>query len=138
MRVSSLFACGLLQATGVAASPYDTRGSTDVVPSKRPNYSIEPKHPSSPFPVSPERTKTCVVEACGNGSDDSANILKAIKECNNGGHVVFPKKDKFTIGTALDLTFLEHIDLGKLNRSGGRDIVLTYGSRHSRHVAIHK
>lgn len=114
MRVSNLLAYGLLQATGIVASPYETRGNKGVVPSKRPNYSIEPKHPSSPFPVSPKRTKTCIVEACGDGSDDSENILKAIKECNNGGHVVFPKKDKFTIGTALDLTFLEHIDLGEL------------------------
>ncbi|OAK94174.1 pectin lyase-like protein, partial [Phaeosphaeriaceae sp. SRC1lsM3a] len=111
MRVSNLLACSLLQAASITASPHDTRGNKDVVPSKRPNYSISPKHPSSPFPVSPKRTKTCIVEACGNGGDDSANILKAIKDCNNGGHVVFPKKDKFTIGTALNLTFLEHIDL---------------------------
>lgn len=113
MRVSNLLACSLLQAASITASPHDTRGNKDVVPSKRPNYSISPKHPSSPFPVSPKRTKTCIVEACGNGGDDSANILKAIKDCNNGGHVVFPKKDKFTIGTALNLTFLEHIDLGE-------------------------
>jgi galacturan 1,4-alpha-galacturonidase len=53
------------------------------------------------------------VQSDGNGADDSANVLKAIKDCNNGGHVVFPKDQKFTIGTALDLTFLNHIDLGK-------------------------
>lgn len=115
MRVTNLVAYGLLQAASIAASPYDTRGNKDVVPSKRPNYSIEPKHPGSPIPESPERTKTCIVEACGDGGDDSANILKAIKECNNGGHVVFPKEQTFNIGTALDLTFLEHIDLGKSN-----------------------
>jgi galacturan 1,4-alpha-galacturonidase len=84
-----------------------------VTPSKRPNYPIEPYHPSTPLPPSPERTKTCIVNASGNGTDDSTNILKAINDCNNGGHVVFPKDQHFTIGTALNLTFLNHIDLGK-------------------------
>lgn len=53
-----------------------------------------------------------MVKANGNGKDDSKNILSAIKSCNNGGHVVFPKDKNYTIGTALDLTFLKHIDLG--------------------------
>lgn len=48
----------------------------------------------------------------GNGKDDSKNVLSAIKDCNNGGHVVFSKGKTYTIGTALDLTFLKHIDLG--------------------------
>jgi hypothetical protein len=112
MRISEVFTYGLLQATAVVASPYDARNAK-VIPSKRPNYPVAPHHPGKAFPASPDRTRTCIVQACGNGTDDSANILKAIKQCNNGGHVVFPKDQKFTIGTALDLTFLNHIDLGR-------------------------
>jgi hypothetical protein len=112
MRISEVLTIGLLQATAVLASPYDVRNAK-VVSSKRPNHPVAPHHPGKTFPASPARTKTCIVQACGNGTDDSANILKAIKQCNNGGHVVFPKDQKFTIGTALDLTFLNHIDLGR-------------------------
>ncbi|KAF1846259.1 glycoside hydrolase family 28 protein [Cucurbitaria berberidis CBS 394.84] len=110
MRVSELLTFALLQASSAWSSPnepYEAR----TVPSKRPQHPIKPYHPGKAFPPSPSRTKTCVVKANGNGTDDSQNILKAIKTCNNGGHVVFPKDKKFTIGTALDLTFLQHIDL---------------------------
>ncbi|KAF2029471.1 pectin lyase-like protein [Setomelanomma holmii] len=110
MRVSELLTFGLLQATASLASPHEVRGNEKVTPSKRPNHPVAPHH-CKPLPTSPDRTKTCIVQAHGNGTDDSANILKTIKECNNGGHVVFPKDQKFTIGTALDLTFLKHIDL---------------------------
>ncbi|KAH8723772.1 pectin lyase fold/virulence factor [Phaeosphaeriaceae sp. PMI808] len=109
MRVSEIIVCAFLQATATLASPYEAQ--SDVIPSKRPEHPIAPHHPGKPFSASPDRTKICVLQAIGNGSDDSANILDAIKQCNNGGHVVFPKGQKFTIGTALDLTFLNHIDL---------------------------
>jgi galacturan 1,4-alpha-galacturonidase len=112
MRVSEILSYALLQATVIAATPHDARNKK-VTPSKRPNHAVGPHHLSKPLPVSPDRTKTCIVQAHGNGTDDSANILESIKDCNNGGHVVFPKDQKFTIGTALDLTFLNHIDLGK-------------------------
>lgn len=102
MRVSNLFSLALLSTSAT---------STKVTPSKRPCHDISPHHPGKPSVPSPERTKTCIVKANGKGKDDSANILKAIKDCNNGGHVVFPKGQNFTIGTALDLTFLKHIDL---------------------------
>jgi len=46
-------------------------------------------------------------------TDDSTYILDALHDCNNGGHVVFKEGLKYTIGTALDLTFLKHIDIGK-------------------------
>ncbi|KAH7092516.1 pectin lyase fold/virulence factor [Paraphoma chrysanthemicola] len=110
MRISDFLTLGLLQASASLASPYEARNDKDYKPSKRPHHPIAPHH-IKPIPTSPERTKTCVLKAQGNGTDDSANILKAIKKCNNGGHVIFPKDQKFTIGTALDLTFLKHIDL---------------------------
>jgi galacturan 1,4-alpha-galacturonidase len=110
MRVSGILSFALLQASAVYSTPHEPRDKK-VVPSKRPNYEIGPHHPGKPFPPSPARTKTCIVKAKGKGKDDSKNIMKAIKSCNNGGHVVFPKDKEFTIGTALDLTFLKHIDL---------------------------
>jgi galacturan 1,4-alpha-galacturonidase len=125
MRVSELITYALLQATVIVASPHDARNKK-VTPSKRPNHAVGPHHPSKALPASPDRTKTCIVQACGNGKDDSANILKAIKDCNNGGHVVFPKDQKFTIGTALDLTFLNKIDLGTaLDVHGSFEFMLT-------------
>lgn len=45
-------------------------------------------------------------------TDDSSYILDALHRCNNGGHVVFREGVEYFIATALDLTFLEHIDLG--------------------------
>ena len=112
MRVTELFTCALLQASAVLSTPLDER-SVKVVASKRPYHPAYPYHPKKACPASPPRNKTCSVKALGNGKDDSSNILKAIKQCNNGGHVVFPKDQKFTIGTALDLTFLNSIDLGE-------------------------
>ena len=63
-------------------------------------------------PSSPSRSKTCYVQSHNDlVTDDSEYILSAINECNNGGHVVFPADQSYLIGTALDLTFLSHIDL---------------------------
>jgi len=112
MRVSELLTFGLLQAASTVASPHEARNKK-VTPSKRPHHPVAPHCPSKPLPSSPDRTKTCIVQANGDGTDDSTNVLKAINDCNNGGHVVFPQDQKFMIGTALDLTFLNHIDLGK-------------------------
>jgi galacturan 1,4-alpha-galacturonidase len=109
MRISEFLTCGFLQATAALASPHSI--SDNAI--KREPHPIAPYSPGKPVITSPPRTKTCVVKANGNGTDDSANILQAIKKCNNGGHVILPKDQKFTIGTALDLTFLKHIDLGK-------------------------
>ncbi|KAI8932261.1 Exopolygalacturonase [Plenodomus lindquistii] len=110
MRVTELLTFALLQASAAIASPLGERGSKPVG-SKRPNHAISPRHTGHAFPASPARTKTCVVKANGSGKDDSANILSAVKSCNNGGHVVFSKDSSYTIGTALDLTFLKHVDL---------------------------
>jgi galacturan 1,4-alpha-galacturonidase len=66
-----------------------------------------------PIPNPPVRTKQCVVQANGDGSDDSEHILSAFKDCNNGGHVVFSENATYTIGTAMDWTFLKSIDIGE-------------------------
>jgi galacturan 1,4-alpha-galacturonidase len=115
MRVTEVLSLALLQATAVVSTPLDSRG---VKPSKCPNHPIKPHHPAKQPPLSAERNKTCIVEnARGSDQDDSDNILKAIKSCNNGGHVVFPKDQSYTVGTALDLQFLKHIDLGMCDKS---------------------
>ena len=81
--------------------------------STRPSVSCHPHHPSKPLPSPPPRNKVCHVRSHNDGvTDDSKYILDALHRCNNGGHVVFSEGKKYTIGTALDLTFLEHIDIG--------------------------
>lgn len=87
--------------------------SVSAAPGKRPDIVIGPKQPYRPLPVSPARTKVCNVQTHGDGTDDAPYILQAIGKCNNGGHVVFARDRKYIIGTALNLTFLEHIDLGR-------------------------
>ena len=72
----------------------------------------QPNHPFKPLPGSQARTRTCHVANHGDGRDDSANVLSALKQCNNGGKVVFDADKKYTIGKALDMTFLKHVDLG--------------------------
>lgn len=77
------------------------------------NFACNPHHPFRPLPLSQLRTRTCHVANNGNGVDDSKNIMKALHACNHGGKVVFDAGKTYTIGTALDMTFLKHIDLGE-------------------------
>jgi galacturan 1,4-alpha-galacturonidase len=86
--------------------------------SPRPSISFKPHHPSKPPPSPPPRNRVCYVKSHNDGvTDDSTYILDALHDCNNGGHVVFAEGLKYTIGTALDLTFLEHIDIGMSNQN---------------------
>ena len=94
LLLAVLYGCSVLAAAG-----------------QRPHVVIAPQHPYLPIPSSPPRSRVCSVKSNGDGSDDSPNILKAIHSCNNGGHVVFSDSNKYIIGTALNLTFLQHIDL---------------------------
>lgn len=105
MRISTAFP--LLLAGAALAAP-NTERSVSISR----NHAVSPKHPFHPLPDTKHRTKVCYVESHGDGTDDSKYILQAIKKCNNGGRVVFDKS--YTIGTALDLQFLKHIDLGSL------------------------
>jgi len=80
--------------------------------SQRPSISYCGKTPYK-TPHSPPRSKVCYVKSHNDSlTDDSTYIMDALHECNNGGHVVFKKGTKYLIGTALDLTFLNHIDIG--------------------------
>ncbi|KAJ5242000.1 uncharacterized protein N7469_000327 [Penicillium citrinum] len=102
----------LTQALGLFLSLGMT---VDAKPPSASKYSrteaCKPHHPFRPLPVSQARTRTCHVSSHGNGVDDSKNILKALKKCNNGGKVIFDEDKTYTVGTALDMTFLKHVDL---------------------------
>jgi galacturan 1,4-alpha-galacturonidase len=81
--------------------------------SPRPKISCHPKNPHSPPPSPPPRTRVCYANSHNDGvTDDTHYILEALHECNNGGHAVFREGIKYFIATAMDLTFLNHIDLG--------------------------
>lgn len=46
--------------------------------------------------------KTCTVKALGKRRDDTPQILRAFKDCNNGGTIVFPEKENYWIGSRLN------------------------------------
>ncbi|KAJ5298279.1 uncharacterized protein N7443_006399 [Penicillium atrosanguineum] len=102
MKISALTqALSLIVSLGVAAEGKG-HSRTDA---------CKPHHPFKPLPSSQARTKTCHVASHGHGKDDASNILSALKKCNNGGKVVFDADKTYTVGTAMDMTFLKHVDL---------------------------
>lgn len=61
---------------------------------------------------SPSRNRTCVAASYNDlETDDAENILQAVHECNNGGHVLFGQDLTYTIASPLNLTGLSAIDL---------------------------
>lgn len=98
--ILSIVLAGLVFFDGIAAASVGS-GRRDVKP--------YPKHPKKAHYVSAARTKTCAVVA--GKTDDAPTILAAAKKCNGGGTVVFSKGSTYNVGTALDLTFLKHVDL---------------------------
>lgn len=106
MKFTSTIQLLLAATTALAAPSIDERS-----PSISRNDRVGPKCAFKPLPETAKRNKVCNVKAHGNGQDDSEYILAALRACNNGGKVVFDKD--YTIGTALDIQWLKHIDLGK-------------------------
>lgn len=123
MLFKPLIAATLLNAVATIATPtwsalQDYTASLPKHISKhkstRPKVDFSPKHPFKAFPSSPPRNKDCYVSSHNDGvTDDSPYIMEAINKCNPGGHVIFSEGTKYVIGTALDLTNLTHVDLGK-------------------------
>ena len=118
MRINAFVSAGLFGlATATDAASWDssTKSRTNVIYRRQAPHNsavrIGPKQPFHPMPVSTPRTKECDVKG-GSGADDSANILDAIKQCNNGGRVIFARGTKYMVGRAMDLSTLSHIDLG--------------------------
>jgi galacturan 1,4-alpha-galacturonidase len=59
--------------------------------------------------------------------------MKALHKCNNGGKVVFDADKLYTVGTALDMTFLKHIDLevlGKIQFTNDTDYWQAHSFKH--------
>lgn len=102
-------AAAALAATAEAASPLGSRSpNTGKQSVAKPNIKAHPYNACNPYPTK-LRTKECFVTAKGDGGDDSEAILSALNDCNNGGKVVLDAN--YTIGTVLDLTFLESVDI---------------------------
>jgi galacturan 1,4-alpha-galacturonidase len=107
---SSVFA--LANPTTSARSASGDEKGIDIGPSTRPHIHLGPKTPRKSPPQSLPRTKTCSVESHNDGiTDDAPFIIKALQTCNNGGHVIFTLGTNYTIGTAMNLTFLNSIDI---------------------------
>jgi galacturan 1,4-alpha-galacturonidase len=104
-----------LAGSGLLASSSPTLLSDECSDlSPRPVVNLAPYNPRLPIPDPPERTKVCYVKGFNDGvTDDSCRIMAALHKCNNGGRVVFKSDTKYLIGSAMDLTFLRHIDIGE-------------------------
>lgn len=62
-----------------------------------------PYSPRLPTPSRPANNgRRCTVKALGHSRDDTPQILEAFKECNDGGTVVFPEGQNYTIATKLN------------------------------------
>lgn len=104
----------IIMRSSISAALMALVAGVTAVGSARPDIVASPYQPRVPIPTPAERTKLCTVKTHGNGSDDSAYILSAFHKCNNGGKILFPKNTTYTIGTAMDWTFLRHVDIGEL------------------------
>ena len=125
-----LLSAALAAATPTFAPLQQWENSALGKPAKRhtspkPHVSCYPKTPTVAPPPPINRSKICYVKSHGNGTDDSSYIVSAVDECNNGGHVVFSEGIQYTIGTALNLTYLNSIDIGELIRAN-YDTVIRY------------
>ncbi|KAK8102121.1 hypothetical protein PG984_015267 [Apiospora sp. TS-2023a] len=104
MKVMTLWGTCLALAIGLA-------NAVDYI-SPRPNLSFSPKTPYHAVVQSQPRSKTCLIDSHGDGvTDDSPAILDAFNSCNDAGRVVFTQNQTYVIGTAMDWTFLNHIDI---------------------------
>ncbi|KAJ8131977.1 hypothetical protein O1611_g1646 [Lasiodiplodia mahajangana] len=106
-KVTKAAAIAVLATLATAVPVVDGHGDKTAL--SRPNIKPFPHNSGRAKPHSPVRTKACSVTALGDGKDDALNILNAFHECNNGGTVVLDKD--YTIATALDLTFLDSVDV---------------------------
>lgn len=115
MKLSSTILACAAPVTGAALSD-KVRGPSRHALSPRPRLVPSPYSPAVPFPVPGPRSRparACFVETHGDAvTDDSPYILHALHTCNDGGRVVFTRATTYVIGTAMDWTFLRHVDIG--------------------------
>lgn len=108
IMLSSALAVLALAASAQAASQIGSISpNTGKKSISRPNVQPYPYNTGRAAVVSPERVTECFVVPTG--GDDSEAFLAALQECNNGGKVVLDSN--YTIGSVLDLTFLDSIDI---------------------------
>jgi galacturan 1,4-alpha-galacturonidase len=112
MKLSLLPVSALVTACAAASTTPQKRNCDG---SARPDIVYSPETPiTAPSPS--QRNSTCYVESHGDDeTDDSDYILAALNKCNNGGRVIFRENDTYIIGTAMDWTFLQSIDIGELD-----------------------
>lgn len=115
----SLLAIASVAVSSASAVVYSPNGGKPVI--ERPSIKAWPLQPGKPHAASPARdpAKYCFVKPSCKSDDDAANILKAFQDCNHGGTVVLDAN--YTIGSPLDLTFLDSVDVaisGTINFSG--------------------
>ncbi|KAI1824356.1 polygalacturonase [Xylaria intraflava] len=77
----------------------------------RPSIQPFPHNSGREIPPSRPRTKSCSVQANGKGEDDAPQILRAFHECGDGCGGTVVLDGNYTIATALDLTFLDSVDV---------------------------
>lgn len=100
-------------ATSPVSATLRTRHANSALP-KRPIITPAPYGTGQEFPHSPPRDegRYCYAESGsfnGTTRDDAPGILKAFQDCNGGGTIVLDQS--YLIGSPLDLTFLEHVDI---------------------------
>lgn len=88
----------------------------------RPEITFDGRQPYQCLPESPKRHKTCKVKSHDDmKTDDSPYIMEALHKCNDGGKVIFPAGKTYVVGTAMNLQFLRHVDIGKCISSCSRE-----------------
>jgi galacturan 1,4-alpha-galacturonidase len=110
-QFSTLLAVASATLTIATPTLHAERAQPEGQENDRPSVNCSPYQPRVK-PFHPRRGRVCYVKSNNDGTDDSPAILKAVADCNNGGRVIFRQQNNYTIGTALDLTHLEHIDIG--------------------------
>lgn len=125
-------------ASSVVASSYPVGSScpyTGKKPMARPDVKPWPQNTGCVQLPSPPRNRQCFVKARGNGEDDAPAILKAFHHCNKGGNVVLD--DNYTVATALDLRFLDAVDVALSGSVSFRDNI-DHWVEHSVKIAYPK
>jgi galacturan 1,4-alpha-galacturonidase len=118
-------------AASASAVVYSPNGGKPVI--ERPSIKAWPLQPGKPHAASPrDPDKYCFVKPSCKSDDDAPNILKAFRDCNHGGTVVLDAN--YTIGSPLDLTFLDSIDVaisGTINFSGDVDYWVEHSFKYA-------
>ena len=128
LTAATLASCVLASSLGTGSpSPYTGRK-----PIPRPDVRPWPHTTGRAQPPSPPRDRQCFVKAAGKGEDDAPAILRAFHDCNQGGTVVLD--GDYTIATALDLRFLDAVDVALSGSVSFRDDI-DYWVEHSFKVA---